>query len=147
MNDASSDSRNATGPAISAGSDIRPSGVCFSHQAIASSSLLAVAIERIDSRGEVCTDYRVGSTVVFLGGGRRGAEDAIDPSVGIADIAEIGQQVDSGVPLAVIHAASESSWEHAAKRLKSSFQIGPRHVDSLPVIYARVEGEQTHESS
>ena len=89
----------------------------------------------------------VGSTVVFLGGGRRGAEDAIDPSVGIADIAEIGQQVDSDVPLAAIHAASESSWEHAAKRLKTSFQIGPRHVDSLPVIYARVEGEQTNEPS
>jgi thymidine phosphorylase len=89
----------------------------------------------------------VGSTVVYLGGGRRGAEDAIDPSVGIADIAEIGQQVDSDIPLAVIHAASESSWEHAATRLKSSFQIGPGQVGSLPVIYARVEGEQTYESS
>ena len=84
----------------------------------------------------------VGSTVVYLGGGRHGAEDTIDPSVGIADIAEIGQQVDSDIPLAVIHAASESSWEHAATRLKSAFQIGPGQVGSLPVIYARVEGEQ-----
>jgi thymidine phosphorylase len=102
-----------------------------------------------DKSGFICSidTKNVGSTVVFLGGGRRRAEDTIDPSVGIADIAEIGQQVDSGAPLAVIHAASESSWEHAAKRLKSSFQIGPRHVDSLPVIYARVEGEQTNEPS
>ena len=89
----------------------------------------------------------VGSAVVYLGGGRHGAKDTIDPSVGISDIAEIGQPVDPGIPLAVIHAASESSWEHAATRLKSSFQIGPAQVGSLPVIYARVEGEHLNESS
>ena len=89
----------------------------------------------------------VGSTVVYLGGGRRRAEDTIDPSVGIAQIVGVGQQVDSGIPLAYIHAASESGWEQAAARLKSSFQIGSEHDSGLPVIYARVEGEQSHESS
>jgi thymidine phosphorylase len=89
----------------------------------------------------------VGSTVVYLGGGRRRAEDTIDPSVGISQIASVGQQVDSGIPLAVIHAASESGWEQAAALLKSSFQIGPEHNSGLPVIYARVEGEQSHESA
>jgi thymidine phosphorylase len=87
----------------------------------------------------------VGSTVVFLGGGRRRAEDTIDPAVGIAQIASVGQHVDSGVPLAFIHAASESSWEQAAARLQSSFEIGPERDAGLPVIYARVEGEQSHE--
>jgi thymidine phosphorylase len=89
----------------------------------------------------------VGSTVVYLGGGRHRAEDLVDPSVGITDIAGPGQRVDPGTPLAVIHAASESGWERAAALLKSSFQIGPGQVESPPAVYARVEGEQSNESS
>jgi len=97
-------------------------------------------VRNIDARA-------VGSTVVALGGGRRRVEDTIDPSVGIAEIIGVGQYVDSGIPLAVIHAASESDWKQAADQLKSSFQIGPGQVEGLPVIYARVEGEQSNESS
>ena len=89
----------------------------------------------------------VGSAVIFLGGGRQRVEDTIDPAVGIAQIANVGQPVDSGIPLAYIHAASESAWERAAALLKSSFQIGPEQNAGLPVIYARVEGEQSYESS
>ena len=89
----------------------------------------------------------VGSAVIYLGGGRQRVEDTIDPAVGIAQIANVGQSVDSGIPLAYIHAASESAWERAAALLKSSFQIGPEQNAGLPVIYARVEGEQSYESS
>jgi len=92
-------------------------------------------ITNIDTRA-------VGSAVIFLGGGRRRAEDTIDPSVGISGIANVGQAVDSETPLAVIHAAGDSEWELAAARLKSSFQIGPERVGGFPVIYAKVEGEQ-----
>jgi len=97
-------------------------------------------IKRIDTKA-------VGSAVVSLGGGRRRSEDTIDPSVGIAEIASVGQQVDSAVPLAVVHAASESGWEQAATLLKASFKIGPGQEAGMPVIYARVEGEQSNESS
>jgi thymidine phosphorylase len=89
----------------------------------------------------------VGSAVIYLGGGRQRVEDTINPAVGIAQIANVGQSVDSGIPLAYIHAASESAWERAAALLKSSFQIGPEQNAGLPVIYARVEGEQSYESS
>lgn len=89
----------------------------------------------------------VGSAVIYLGGGRQRVEDTIDPAVGIAQIANVGQSVESGIPLAYIHAASENAWERAAALLKSSFQIGPEQKAGLPVIYARVEGEQSYESS
>ena len=89
----------------------------------------------------------VGSAVIYLGGGRQRVEDTINPAVGIAQIANVGQSVDSGIPLAYIHAASENAWERAAALLKSSFQIGPEQNAGLPVIYARVEGEQSYESS
>ena len=89
----------------------------------------------------------VGSTVVHLGGGRRRAGDTIDPSVGITEMASVGQFVDSGAPLAVVHASSESSWEEAEALLKNSFQLGTDSVVSLPVIYARVKGEKSHEKA
>ncbi len=98
------------------------------------------AINGIDTKA-------IGSTIVHLGGGRWTAEDTIDPSVGITEIASVGQSVDSDAPLAVIHAASESSWEEAEALLKQSFHIGSGRAENRPVIYARVEGEQLNEPS
>jgi thymidine phosphorylase len=89
----------------------------------------------------------LGSAVVHLGGGRWRAEDIIDPSVGIADIASVGQSVDSNAPLAVVHAASESGWQDAEALLRQSFHIGTGPVENQPAIYARVEGEQSNEPS
>jgi thymidine phosphorylase len=83
----------------------------------------------------------VGRVVVALGGGRQRAEDSIDPSVGISDISGVGMEVDSHAPLAVIHAATEDSWEHAAILLKSGFSIGRSPGRAFPVIHDRVMGE------
>src|SRR5271165_3896879 len=46
----------------------------------------------------------VGLAIVELGGGRRQPSDAIDPSVGLTDLAPIGAEVGSEAPLARIHA-------------------------------------------
>ncbi|MFC1695785.1 thymidine phosphorylase [Pseudomonadota bacterium] len=89
----------------------------------------------------------VGSVVVYLGGGRRRAEDSINPSVGISEISGIGSAVDTDTPLALIHAADENRWEHAAMRLKSAFAIGPERAEESPVIHSRVEGELSNASS
>jgi thymidine phosphorylase len=86
----------------------------------------------------------VGTAVVALGGGRQGAEDSINPAVGVSGLQGLGVKVDSGIPLAVIHAAHEDSWEHAAKLLKSGFRIGRTPVEALPVIHRRVEGENSN---
>jgi thymidine phosphorylase len=82
----------------------------------------------------------VGTTVVSLGGGRQRSEDSIDPSVGISNISGIGMQVDPRTPLAVIHAATEESWENAAILLKSGFCIGQRPGEAPPVIHSTVKG-------
>ena len=97
-------------------------------------------IDKIDTR-------TVGSVVVYLGGGRRRAEDSINPSVGVSEIYGIGRAVDTDTPLALIHAADEDSWEHAAMRLKSAFAIGPERVGESPVIHSRVEGERSNAST
>jgi len=88
----------------------------------------------------------VGTTVVALGGGRQRSEDSINPSVGVSDISGVGIWVDSDVPLAVIHAASEDSWESAAVLLKSGFSIGQSPGKVIPAIHSTVKGEAGDEA-
>jgi thymidine phosphorylase len=88
----------------------------------------------------------VGTTVVALGGGRQRSEDSINPSVGVSDISGVGIWVDKDTPLAVIHAASEDSWESAAVLLKSGFSIGPSPGRVIPAIHSTVKGEAGDEA-
>jgi len=91
-------------------------------------------VTRIDTRA-------VGSTVVFLGGGRRRAEDPVNPSVGISGIAAVGKEVNPNSPLAVIHAASEGDWERAAHLLEAAFKVGEELTTGVPVIFSSTDGE------
>ena len=107
--------------------------------------LASAAIERPvfpDSAGVVSTmDTRsLGFVVVHLGGGRRRAEDNINPAVGLADLCTVGQQLDSQTPLAIIHAASESDWQQAADSLKTAIRIDQQSTEAQPVIIERIDG-------
>ncbi len=66
----------------------------------------------------------LGLAVVGLGGGRRVETDRIDPSVGLSDVVGLGQKVERGQPLAVIHAADEDSAEAAAHAVLAAVTIG-----------------------
>lgn len=66
----------------------------------------------------------LGLTVVALGGGRRVESDRIDPSVGLSEVATLGQKITKGEPLAVIHAADEDRAEAAAQRVLKAMVIG-----------------------
>lgn len=90
-------------------------------------------VARIDTRA-------IGMAVVQLGGGRRRATDAIDPAVGLSELARAGQAVDSGFPLAVVHAASEDAWEQAAVTVRSAMTIGRETPLARPVVYTKVTG-------
>jgi thymidine phosphorylase len=107
--------------------------------------LASSAIERPvfpDSAGVVSTmDTRsLGYVVVHLGGGRRRAEDDINPAVGLAELCTVGQQLDAQSPLAIIHAASESDWQQAADSLKAAIRIDPQAAEAQPVIIERIDG-------
>lgn len=81
----------------------------------------------------------VGIAVVELGGGRRTAADVIDPSVGLTDLAGIGNRVDADAPIAIIHAKSESDAEHAASVLRAAYRIGdPMDVPDNPAVGERI---------
>jgi pyrimidine-nucleoside phosphorylase len=61
--------------------------------------------------------FAIGEAVVELGGGRRKAEDRVDPSVGILLDKRYGDRVERGDVLARVLASSEASGERAAEGL------------------------------
>ena len=62
----------------------------------------------------------VGLAVVSLGGGRSHADDAIDPSVGLSEMIDVGMQVRRGDPLCIVHAASEGEADAAIASLRQA---------------------------
>ncbi len=80
----------------------------------------------------------VGIAVVTLGGGRRHADDAIDPSVGLTEVIEVGAPVHAGSPLCLIHAASDADAEEAIAVLRAAIHIGDVAAAEKPVVLARI---------
>ncbi len=66
----------------------------------------------------------LGECVVDLGGGRRVPGAAIDPAVGLSDVAERGQWLETGAPLAIVHARTAADAERAAARVRAAFTLG-----------------------
>jgi thymidine phosphorylase len=81
---------------------------------------------------------QVGLAVVELGGGRRRAEDRIDHSVGLTEIAGLGEEVGPEHPLALVHARSATDAERAAATLKQAFTTGGKATAPGPVILETV---------
>jgi thymidine phosphorylase len=83
---------------------------------------LPVAPERAGVITEV--DARsIGLLVVHLGGGRRRAEDTIDPAVGLEDIRGVGDAVAADRPIAMVHARSAADAAAAAKALRDAVRV------------------------
>jgi len=80
----------------------------------------------------------VGLAVVSLGGGRSHADDAIDPSVGLSEVIDVGAAVRPGDPLCIVHAASESEADAAIALLRQAIRIGDASVAEMPVVMQRV---------
>jgi len=79
----------------------------------------------------------VGEIVVALGGGRRKETDRVNPSVGLSEIAALGEDVSPDLPIARVHAATEDAAEAAARALLAAFTIGDE-APPRPLIHKRV---------
>ncbi len=80
----------------------------------------------------------LGLAVVHLGGGRLKGGDKVDPSVGLADVALLGDRIEADTPLCIIHAATHSAAETAAAAVRAAYTIGQDEPDVPPVVYQRV---------
>lgn len=87
-------------------------------------------MRRVDCRA-------LGLAVVALGGGRTRAEDAIDVSVGLTALAEIGQRIEAGEPLGFVHARDEATAAHAADAIRRSYVLGETG-EAPPTLYQQI---------
>jgi thymidine phosphorylase len=66
----------------------------------------------------------VGELSVILGAGRARKDDDVDPAVGIELRVEVGDAVEAGQPLAIVHARTDGDADGAAARLAELVAIG-----------------------
>lgn len=76
----------------------------------------------------------VGRAVLVLGAGRRRVTDAIDYAVGAADIVKVGERVEAGQPLLVLHANDEARLDEAVNLLSKAFAVGDGPPGAAPLI-------------
>ena len=77
----------------------------------------------------------VGETSVDLGAGRAKKEDLIDHTVGIEILNEVGDYIEEGQDLFIIHASSEKDYQLAKKRLLEAHTWSDQQVPALPLVY------------
>jgi thymidine phosphorylase len=59
-----------------------------------------------------------------LGGGRVRPQDAIDFAVGLTGLVELGDKIEAGQPLAMVHARTQEAAEQAVREVQAAYQIG-----------------------
>ncbi|WP_280150566.1 thymidine phosphorylase [Piscinibacter sp. XHJ-5] len=84
----------------------------------------------------------LGLAVVELGGGRRRAEDRIDPAVGLAGLAPLGMRVEPGQPLALVHAATAAAANAAVATVQAAYAVSDTAASPGPLIAGRIVREQ-----
>jgi thymidine phosphorylase len=88
-------------------------------------------IARIDAEA-------LGHVVVRLGGGRLRDGDRVNPSVGLSDLAGVGEEIGAGVPLAMVHAATEEAAGAAVQAVQAAYRISPDPPEEPPLILRRI---------
>ncbi len=74
-----------------------------------------------------------------LGAGRERKEDDIDLAVGLEVMVKVGDVVEAGQTLAIIHANDEVKLLHARKFAQSAFIVKDEPADPLPLFYGVIE--------
>lgn len=80
---------------------------------------------------------KVGEAAMVLGAGRSVKEDQIDPVVGLVMKAKVGQRVEAGQDLAIIHSNSKDVSDCVA-RLDQALEISD-HATTDPIIYKTIQ--------
>lgn len=100
-------------------------------------SLAPVMVEvHADRDGWVtdCDARQLGELVRDLGGGRRTAEDPVDPAVGVDELAVYGQHIRKGDLLGRVHVRDRGQAVEAARRLRAAFQLGDMAPPDRPLL-------------
>lgn len=80
----------------------------------------------------------VGYAALILGAGRQQVDDLVNPAVGIDLKVKLGEQVEQGAPLALLHADDLDLANVAAARLSAAFQLSESAPKLGPLVAERV---------
>jgi thymidine phosphorylase len=89
----------------------------------------------------------IGLQVIALGGGRHLATDAVDPRVGFSSVVQIGQRVEPGGVLAVVHAADAVAAQEAERRFSGLVSISPVPVSPQTLMLQRLAHGTLHDQA
>ncbi|MCJ7662431.1 MAG: thymidine phosphorylase [Anaerolineales bacterium] len=81
----------------------------------------------------------VGETAVFLGAGRAKKDDEIDLAVGVEVKNKVGDLVNAGEPLFVIHTNHENRLGEAVDQMMHAYRWSDTPVEPLPLFYGVVK--------
>ena len=85
-----------------------------------------------------CDALDLGVAATRLGAGRETMEDTIDPGAGITVEVKIGDRVDAGDALAVLHFNDNAHLGEAIALAGRAFEIGDTSADAPPLVYEEV---------
>lgn len=80
----------------------------------------------------------IGMSIVALGGGRIRQEQAIDRRVGLSHWRQLGDFIEIGDPLVMIHAADQNGWQRAAQRIREAVTLTAEVPEVPDVIHHQV---------
>jgi thymidine phosphorylase len=100
---------------------------------------IVVPVPALESGYAWSTDCRgLGLAVVALGGGRIRPQDPIDFAVGLTDLIELGNKVDAGQPIALVHARTQEAAEQAVRQVQAAYRIASVQPAAQPMIYKTI---------
>jgi thymidine phosphorylase len=80
----------------------------------------------------------LGLAVVGLGGGRQREGEKLNLSVGLSDLAGIGEDIAVGDPLCMVHAATEAAAEEAIARVQAAYAMAEQAPQDPVLIIKRI---------
>lgn len=80
----------------------------------------------------------LGLAVVRMGGGRQREGDRINPSVGLSDLAGVGEAIGKGDPLALVHAATIAEAEEAIAAVQAAYRLGASAPAEPDLVLKRI---------
>jgi thymidine phosphorylase len=95
-------------------------------------------IPLVSSRGGYVTDVDamgVALAALRLGAGRARAEDSVDPAVGVSSLVKLGESIEAGQLLGIVHANDEAALAGANRLLQKAITLGDEPVEVPPLIH------------
>ena len=80
----------------------------------------------------------LGQAVVHLGGGRLREGDRVHPGVGLSDLIGLAEEIGAGVPLAMVHAATEDAAQAAVRAVQAAYVVGTSAPDEPDLVMKRI---------